>query len=48
VHVIGFVPTHVPFEHESVCVHALLSSHGIPLVALPVSTHVCVPVMHDV
>jgi hypothetical protein len=32
-HVVGFVPTHAPFWHESVCVHALLSLHVVPLAA---------------
>jgi hypothetical protein len=48
VHVMGSEPTHVPFMHLSICVHGLPSSHIVPLVALPVCSHVCVPVMHDV
>jgi hypothetical protein len=44
----GFEPTHVPPEQESLCVHALLSSQGVPTAAVPVCMHVSEPDMHDV
>jgi hypothetical protein len=33
VQITGLVPVHVPFWHESVCVHALPSLHGVPFAA---------------
>ena len=32
--VTGFAPVHPPLWHVSVCVHAFVSSHGVPFAAL--------------
>jgi hypothetical protein len=33
-HVTGFTPVHTPAWHVSVCVHALVSLHAVPLVLI--------------
>ena len=45
VHVTGFDPVHVPFWHESLCVHALPSLQLVPLVATGFE-HAPVVVLH--
>ena len=45
-HVTGFAPTHDPFWHASVCVHALPSLHGDPFGPFVCAEHTPVLGLH--